>query len=169
MFCFCTVQGLHAINLGDSRFIVIRDGYTVFQSPVQQNGFNFPYQLENGINGDLPSSGQVFNVPGVPGDVIVTGTDGLFNNLFSNKITAVVVHAIRAGLELQVVAQSIASTARKRAEDTHHDTPFSPQVVVHAIIFWFSTFIFLVENGNLWLPFFPLRLYHQVVIYMITS
>ncbi|KAF6166604.1 hypothetical protein GIB67_005466 [Kingdonia uniflora] len=118
-------QGLHAINLGDSGFIVIRDGCTVFQSPVQQHGFNFPHQLENGTNGDLPSSGQVFNVPVAPGDVIVTGTDGLFDNLFSNEITAVVVHAIKAGLEPQVVAQSIASIARKRAEDTHHDTPFS--------------------------------------------
>jgi hypothetical protein len=52
-------QGLHAINLGDSGFIVVRDGCTVFRSPVQQHGFNFTYQLENGNNGDLPSSGQV--------------------------------------------------------------------------------------------------------------
>ncbi|KAF6140540.1 hypothetical protein GIB67_035567 [Kingdonia uniflora] len=59
MLCLCTVQGLHAINLGNSGFIVIRDGCTVFESPVQQHGFNFPYQLENGTNGDLPSSGQV--------------------------------------------------------------------------------------------------------------
>lgn len=52
-------QGLHAINLGDSGFIVVRDGCTVFQSPVQQHGFNFTYQLESGTGGDLPSSGQV--------------------------------------------------------------------------------------------------------------
>ncbi|KAF6141175.1 hypothetical protein GIB67_018265, partial [Kingdonia uniflora] len=155
--------GLHAINLGDSGFIVIRDGCTVFQSPVQQHGFNFPHQLENKTNVDLPSSGQilmlcfslhasflnlgnakittckqqtnfncfvlnvnqVFNDPVAPRDVIVTGTDGLFDNLFSNEITTVVVHAIRVGLEPQVVAQTIASIAQKRAEDTHHDTLFS--------------------------------------------
>lgn len=52
-------QGLHAINLGDSGFIVVRDGCTVFRSPVQQHGFNFTYQLESGRGGDLPSSGQV--------------------------------------------------------------------------------------------------------------
>ncbi|KAF6162904.1 hypothetical protein GIB67_021053 [Kingdonia uniflora] len=51
--------------------------------------------------------------------------NGLFDNLFSNEITAIVVHAIKAGLEPQVVAQSIVSIARKRVEDTHHDTPFS--------------------------------------------
>ncbi|PIA55657.1 hypothetical protein AQUCO_00700162v1 [Aquilegia coerulea] len=53
-----TEQGLHAINLGDSGFVVVRDGHTVFQSPVQQHGFNFTYQLECGNTGDLPSSGQ---------------------------------------------------------------------------------------------------------------
>lgn len=39
--------------------MVVRDGCTVFRSPAQQHNFNFTYQLENGINGDLPSSGQV--------------------------------------------------------------------------------------------------------------
>lgn len=53
-------QGLNAINLGDSGFMVVRDGCTVFRSPVQQHDFNFTYQLECGSNGDLPSSGQVF-------------------------------------------------------------------------------------------------------------
>lgn len=57
-FCF-SLQGLNAINLGDSGFIVIRDGCTVFRSPVQQHDFNFTYQLESGNSGDLPSSGQV--------------------------------------------------------------------------------------------------------------
>ncbi|XP_051150082.1 probable protein phosphatase 2C 55 isoform X3 [Andrographis paniculata] len=53
-----TNQGLHAINLGDSGFMVVRDGCTVFKSPVQQHDFNFTYQLANGDAGDLPSSGQ---------------------------------------------------------------------------------------------------------------
>ena len=39
--------------------MVVRDGSTIFRSPVQQHDFNFTYQLENGSNGDLPSSGQV--------------------------------------------------------------------------------------------------------------
>lgn len=39
--------------------MVIRDGCTVFRSPVQQHDFNFTYQLESGTAGDLPSSGEV--------------------------------------------------------------------------------------------------------------
>lgn len=120
-----TEQGLHAVNLGDSGFMVVRDGHTVFRSPAQLHGFNFTYQLEHGNSGDLPSSGQVFTVPVAPGDVIIAGTDGLFDNLYNNEITAVVVHAVRAGLEPQVTAQKIAALARQRAQDKDRQTPFS--------------------------------------------
>ncbi|XP_073223867.1 probable protein phosphatase 2C 55 isoform X1 [Cicer arietinum] len=120
-----TDQGLNAINLGDSGFMVIRDGCTIFRSPVQQHDFNFTYQLECGRNGDLPSSGQVFTVAVAPGDVIVAGTDGLFDNLYNNEITAVVVHGVRAGLSPQVTAQKIAALARQRALDKDRQTPFS--------------------------------------------
>lgn len=120
-----TDQGLHAVNLGDSGFMVVRDGCTVFRSPVQQHDFNFTYQLESGNAGDLPSSGQVFTIPVAPGDVIVAGTDGLFDNLYNNDITAVVVHAVRAGLGPQVTAQKIAALARQRAQDKNRQTPFS--------------------------------------------
>jgi protein phosphatase PTC7 len=36
---------LHASNLGDSGFMVIRDGELMFMSPQQQHEFNFPYQI----------------------------------------------------------------------------------------------------------------------------
>lgn len=118
-------RSLQAINLGDSGFIVVREGCTIFQSPVQQHGFNFTYQLESGNEGDLPSSGQVFTIPVVPGDVIVAGTDGLFDNLYDNEITAVIVHGTREGLGPQVTAQKIAALARLRALDRNRQTPFS--------------------------------------------
>lgn len=120
-----TDQGLNAINLGDSGFMVVREGHTVFRSPVQQHDFNFTYQLESGSNGDLPSSGQVFTVSVAPGDVIIAGTDGLFDNLYNNEITAIVVQAVRAGTDPQVTAQKIAALARQRAQDKNRQTPFS--------------------------------------------
>ncbi|KAJ8458814.1 hypothetical protein OPV22_031740 [Ensete ventricosum] len=120
-----TDQGIHAINLGDSGFIVVRDGCTIFRSPVQQHDFNFTYQLESGNGSDLPSAAQVFNFPVSSGDVIIAGTDGLFDNLYNNEITAVVVHATRAGLGPQVTAQKIAALARQRAQDRNRQTPFS--------------------------------------------
>ncbi|KAJ6801947.1 putative protein phosphatase 2C 55 [Iris pallida] len=120
-----TDQGVHAVNLGDSGFIVVRDGCTIFRSPVQQHDFNFTYQLESGNGSDLPSAAQVFTVPVASGDVIVAGTDGLFDNLYNNEVTAVVVNAIRAGFGPQVTAQKISALARQRAQDKNRQTPFS--------------------------------------------
>lgn len=68
---------------------------------------------------------QVFTIPVAPGDVIIAGTDGLFDNLYNSDITAVVVHATRAGLGPQVTAQKIAALARQRALDKNRQTPFS--------------------------------------------
>ena len=68
---------------------------------------------------------QVFSIPVAPGDVIVAGTDGLFDNLYNSDITAIVVHAMRAGLEPQVTAQKIAALARQRALEKDRQTPFS--------------------------------------------
>ncbi|KAE9606717.1 putative protein-serine/threonine phosphatase [Lupinus albus] len=120
-----TDEGLQAINLGDSGFIVVRDGRTIFRSPVQLHGFNFTFQLESGNGGDLPSSGEVFTLPVAPGDVVIAGTDGLFDNLYNNEISAVVVNAVKDGLEPQATAQKIAAMARHRALDRNKLTPFS--------------------------------------------
>lgn len=49
----------------------------------------------------------------------------LFDNLYNNEITAVVVHAIRAGLSPQAMAQKIAALAHQRAQDEDRHTPFS--------------------------------------------
>ena len=49
------------MNLGDSGFVVVRDGRTVLRSPSQQHDFNFTYQLESGGGSDLPSSAQASN------------------------------------------------------------------------------------------------------------
>ncbi|GMH25264.1 hypothetical protein Nepgr_027107 [Nepenthes gracilis] len=118
-------QGIHAINIGDSGFVIIRDGSTVFRSPVQQYGFNFPYQLENGTRGDLPSAGQVFRFHAAPGDVIVAGTDGLFDNLYNNEISSIIVNGVRTHMEPEVLARKIAALARERAQDRARQTPFA--------------------------------------------
>ncbi|KAI4314871.1 hypothetical protein L6164_027736 [Bauhinia variegata] len=121
-----TEEGLRAINLGDSGFLVIsQNGRTIFRSPIQQHSFFVTYQLESDIRGDLPSSGEVFTIPVSPGDVVIAGTDGLFDNLYKNDIINIVVSAIRAGLKPQATAERIATLARQRALDKNRQTPFS--------------------------------------------
>lgn len=59
------------------------------------------------------------------GDVIVAGTDGLFDNLYDSELTTVVVQAVRSGMGPQVTAQNVADLARTRAQDRNRQTPFS--------------------------------------------
>lgn len=68
---------------------------------------------------------QVFHFPVAPGDVIVAGTDGLFDNLYNNEISGVIVEALRVGLEPQIAAQKIAALARQRATDKNRQSPFA--------------------------------------------
>ena len=51
-------QKLHSANLGDSGFMVIRNGRTLFKSPPQQQSFNFPYQLGS-EGGNSPDQADV--------------------------------------------------------------------------------------------------------------
>jgi protein phosphatase PTC7 len=68
---------------------------------------------------------QVFSLQVAAGDVVVAGTDGLFDNLFDNELMGVVVHSTRAGFDPQCTAQNIVALARERAEDRNRQTPFS--------------------------------------------
>eukprot|EP00983_Pelagomonas_calceolata_P047924 1140850-Pelagomonas_calceolata.AAC.3 len=65
--------------------------FVVFHSPSQQHGFNFPFQIGSFDSmSDSPSASQKFSVPVEVGDVIVLGTDGLWDNCFDEEITAVI-------------------------------------------------------------------------------
>ena len=45
--------------------------------------------------------------------------------MYNNEVTAVVVQAVRSGLEPKTTAQKIAALARQRAIDKNRQTPFS--------------------------------------------
>lgn len=77
------------------------------------------------VNESRPCSIQVFTISVAPGDVIIAGTDGLFDNLYNNEIKTVVVQAMRAGLGPEVTAKKIAALARQRAQDKERQTPFA--------------------------------------------
>ncbi|XP_059284161.1 probable protein phosphatase 2C 55 [Lycium ferocissimum] len=117
--------GLYAVNLGDSGFMLVRNGCAAFKSPAQQHGFNFPYQLDCNNAGDSPSSAMVFKVTAAPGDVLIVGTDGLFDNLFDDDISGVVIQAMESSLGPQMTAQRIAELAQQRAMDQTRSSPFS--------------------------------------------
>ncbi|KAF9596043.1 hypothetical protein IFM89_006970 [Coptis chinensis] len=124
--CIITLRNksLHAVNVGDSGFRVFRRGEgCVYRSPVQQHQFNCPYQL--GITKDHPSSAEVLEVPIEDGDVIIVGSDGLFDNVFDSEIEELVNQGITNGQKADEIACTIADLALYNSFDRFRKTPFS--------------------------------------------
>jgi protein phosphatase PTC7 len=75
---------LKASIIGDSIFIVIRRKQIVYRAPVQQHYFNCPYQL--GKESDKPSDAWQLEFQLEEGDIIVSATDGFWDNYFEDDI-----------------------------------------------------------------------------------
>ena len=123
----CVHEGqLHASNLGDRGFMVVRDGELAFRSPQQQHEFNFPYQIGSADSmADMPSAAQRFSLEVAPGDIIVAATDGVFDNVYPDEAAALVSLAQRSGETPAAAAATLAEFARTRAADPAHLSPFA--------------------------------------------
>ncbi|KAJ2876926.1 hypothetical protein FB639_003846, partial [Coemansia asiatica] len=86
--CVVVLRGdeLRVANLGDCGLTVVRQGDMVYRTEEQQHSFNFPYQLSTETHSDRPSDAQVFRLKIQKGDIIIVGSDGVFDNLFDEDI-----------------------------------------------------------------------------------
>ncbi|KAK3252757.1 hypothetical protein CYMTET_37963 [Cymbomonas tetramitiformis] len=128
---------LRAANLGDSGFVLMRDSRVLFRSPPQQHDFNFPFQL--GRSGsDMPTDAESFVVPVKSGDVVVLGTDGLFDNVFDRDLVDVTRNALskpaeektgspkeNAAFAAKRIAEELAELAHTYSSDPWRPSPFS--------------------------------------------
>ncbi|XP_051149908.1 probable protein phosphatase 2C 55 [Andrographis paniculata] len=122
--CIIAVAGrwLRAANLGDSGFVVVRNGGVLYRSPAQQHYFNCPYQM-GCASGQSPDDAEELVVALRAGDVIVAGTDGLFDNMFAWEIAELVSACLRDEAAAEVTANAVATAARRRSEGREL-TPF---------------------------------------------
>jgi protein phosphatase PTC7 len=67
----------------------------------------------------------VFEVAVQPGDMIVAGTDGLFDNVFSEEICVMGAYCKKLGSTSAEAAEVICMYARKRAADQQYASPFA--------------------------------------------
>jgi protein phosphatase PTC7 len=62
--------------------MVLRGGEIVIKTTQQQHKFNFPYQCSApGAGGDSPATADRYEFTLLPDDLIVMGTDGLWDNV----------------------------------------------------------------------------------------
>lgn len=111
--------------IGDSGFAVLRRGKILRRSRPQQSRFNCPYQLNSTGNGDRVTAAETGEVPVEEGDVVVAGTDGLFDNMFDEELERVVRMGAALGLPAKNMADVIAGVAYEMSRNRARDSPFS--------------------------------------------
>ncbi|CAO3669239.1 unnamed protein product [Rhizopus stolonifer] len=120
---------LRIANIGDCGVSVIRRNNYVFRSEEQQHSFNFPYQLGT-ASFDSPNDAQQFTVKVEEDDIVVLGSDGLFDNLFDDEILEEIKNSTEhpdsdhTTTTPQTISDALLHRARVVSEDT--DNPTSP-------------------------------------------
>ncbi|EDW00398.1 protein phosphatase PTC7 homolog [Drosophila grimshawi] len=133
---------LHAANIGDSGFLVIRHGTIVCCSMEQQHHFNTPYQLAAPPPGqnvnmltDGPDCADLLELEMQSGDILILATDGVYDNVSKELLLQVLSPAagIDNPVQLQRYANSVALIARLLSLNPNYDSPFSLNARRHNI------------------------------------
>jgi protein phosphatase PTC7 len=97
-----TLEGnyLRLASLGDCGTRILRDEVVIFASKVQEHRFNQPFQLGSPRfhPSNVPGDAHRYNVAVQPGDVIVMGSDGLWDNLWDHELEIVVAEVLEKKL-----------------------------------------------------------------------
>ncbi|KAJ8534262.1 hypothetical protein K7X08_007586 [Anisodus acutangulus] len=93
-------------------------GKIMYKSPIQQQGFNYPYQLGN--SKDNPSVAQEMELIVEKDDILIVGTDRMLDNMNESEIEEIVQRAIDEKLSSQ-----IGNIALYNSFDRFADTPFA--------------------------------------------
>jgi len=138
-----TVGGqLSTLNLGDSGYMIVRDGKIAFVSSPQTHFFNAPYQLsispprdDQNVLEDMPSSAYVDTHTLIPEDFVILYTDGYSDNMstFSTLSAISIVGSIKPKkltkdggnvTKTSTLAAFLVTIARRIAVSTTAETPF---------------------------------------------
>ncbi|KAL9289006.1 putative protein phosphatase 2C 62 [Arabidopsis thaliana] len=114
---------LHIANIGDSGFMVIRDGTVLQNSSPMFHHFCFPLHITQGC--DVLKLAEVYHVNLEEGDVVIAATDGLFDNLYEKEIVSIVCGSLKQSLEPQKIAELVAAKAQEVGRSETERTPFA--------------------------------------------
>lgn len=87
---FCRTDGvenylLDIAYVGDCSVMLIRQGQIVYLTEEQSHALDYPFQLGTG-SADTPKDGVRHLIPVEKGDLVVMGSDGVFDNLYPEQI-----------------------------------------------------------------------------------
>lgn len=112
---------LRALNVGDSTGIVVRDGKVVGKTREISHYFECPYQLSED-SPDRPRDGTRLNMELMRGDMIIMGSDGIFDNLGEEKILEI---ATAGSKPPSIIAKRLSDQSRKVSLKKDAETPYA--------------------------------------------
>lgn len=80
---------LDLVFVGDCSLMVMRRDRIIYVTEEQQHDLDYPYQLGIGSK-DTPSDGVRLLIPVLKGDIVIMGSDGIFDNAYPKHIASVV-------------------------------------------------------------------------------
>ncbi len=120
---------LAASFIGDSSYLILRPNTRgsyglVHMSTPQQHGFNFPFQV--GTNGDDPSLAIEERHEIQRNDIVILGTDGVFDNLYKEQVIDQVDDFMSNNeFNGNSLAKLIGENAFTLSKNKTHNSPFS--------------------------------------------
>lgn len=96
-----------------------------YRSPQQEHTFGYPYQLGHFDGADLPEDAMLTTMPVSPGDIVILGSDGLFDNVSEEELLDEVERDVLEGVKPSVIAQRLAFLAFSNSLDKYKSTPYS--------------------------------------------
>jgi len=115
---------LQALNVGDSLCMVVRNGKVVAKTREISHYWECPYQLSDD-SPDRPRDGTKLNVELLAGDLIIMGSDGIFDNIGDDMLLDLVAKSTK--LKPTQLSKKICDLSRKQSLDERAVTPYGKQ------------------------------------------
>lgn len=125
---------LSAVNVGDSGFIILRNGKVYAHSKEHQRGYNFPFQLSPMFYTDNVLDGDKYELGLLDNDIIIVGSDGLFDNLYDKQILDILDPLRKESKDISIEAfqnrlseygDKLLYTCKEWSMNTTWESPFS--------------------------------------------
>jgi protein phosphatase PTC7 len=131
---------LYGSNVGDSGFMLIRGEpgarFCAHRSPPQEHDFGCPFQLGHHEASDKASDAMRTKLYLEHGDIVVLGSDGLWDNLSEVEVLESVEASVAEGASIDerlmdVAARNLLSKAYEVSMDKSRTTPYSLAATEH--------------------------------------
>jgi protein phosphatase PTC7 len=112
---------LQVLNVGDSTAVVVRENKVVARTREINHFYECPYQFSTS-SPDRPRDGTRLRLALKRGDVVIAGSDGVFDNLEEEQI---VDELRKSPRKASVIAKRVSDLSRRVSQNPKAVTPFS--------------------------------------------